>query len=58
MLELLCQMQYPPLLEVGFTKILEQTVEDEEKQLWVEAVQQFGAKAAEKGVGADEYTSG
>ena len=48
MLELLCQMQYPPLLEVGFTKILEQTVEDEEKQLWVEAVQQFGAKAAEK----------
>ena len=48
MLELLCQMQYPPLLEAGFTKILEQTVEDEEKQLWVEAVQQFGARAAEK----------
>ena len=48
MLELLCQMQYPPLLEAGFAKILEQTVEEEEKQLWVEAVQQFGAKAAEK----------
>ncbi len=48
MLELLCQMQYPPLLEAGFAKILEQTVEDEEKQLWVEAVQQFGAKAAVK----------
>lgn len=63
MLELLCQMQYPPLLEVGFTKILEQTVEDEEKQLWVEAVQQFGAKAAEKALAlmntqVDEETTG
>ena len=48
MLEILCQMQYPPLLEAGFAKILEPSVEEDEKQLWIEAVQQFGEKSAEK----------
>ncbi|MFR4250063.1 MAG: hypothetical protein ACLUR9_01140 [Christensenellales bacterium] len=51
MLELLCQMQYAPLLETGFEKILTEA-EEEETQLWVEAVLMFGAAAGQKALEA------
>lgn len=49
MLELLCQMQYPPLLDAGFAKLLQADgQEEEETQLWAEAVLLFGEQAARR----------